>query len=47
MAKLERIRAVRRVIGLAEDLIAAVDEVADESAQMEDKITDAAMLNTA
>jgi hypothetical protein len=47
MARLQRIRAVRRVIDLVEGLIAAFDEVADESAQMEDEIADAAMLNTA
>jgi hypothetical protein len=47
MAKLEHIRAVRRVIGLVEGLIAAFDEVADELAQMEDEGADAAMLNTA
>jgi hypothetical protein len=32
MAKLERIRAVRRVISLVENLIAAFDEVADDDA---------------
>jgi hypothetical protein len=47
MAKIERIRAGRRVIGLVEDLIAAFDEVADELAQMEDEVGDAAMLNAA
>ena len=46
MAKLERIRAVRRVIDLVEGLIAAFDEVADELAQMEDEVADAAMLST-
>jgi hypothetical protein len=45
MAKLERIRAVRRVIGLVEGLIAAFDQVADELAG--DEVADAAMLNTA
>ena len=39
MAKEERIRAVRRVIGL--------DEVADELAAAEDEIADSAMLGTA
>ena len=43
MAKLERIRAVRRVIGLIEGLIAAFDEVADELAEVEDEV---AMLST-
>jgi hypothetical protein len=47
MAKHERIRAARRVIGLVEGLIAAFDEVAHELAQMEDEVADAAMLNTA
>jgi hypothetical protein len=42
MAKLERIRAVRRVIGLVEGLIAAFDEVADELAQVEDEVADTA-----
>ena len=42
MAKLEHIRAVRRVIGLVEGLIAAFDEVADELAQMEDEVADTA-----
>jgi hypothetical protein len=46
MAKLERIRAVRRVIGLVEGLIAAFDEVADELAQAEE-VADAAMLSAA
>jgi hypothetical protein len=46
MAKLERIRAVRRVIDLVEGLIAAFDEVGDELAQMEDEVADAAMLST-
>ena len=47
MPKLERIRAVRHVISLVENLIAAFDEVADELAQMEDEVADAAMLHTA
>src|SRR6516164_5567331 len=47
MANHERIRAVRRVIGLVEGLIAAFDEVADELAQTEDEVADAAMLSTA
>ena len=38
----ERIRAVRRVIGLVEGLIAAFDEVADELAQVEDEVADTA-----
>ena len=42
MAKPEHIRAVRRVIGLVEGLIAAFDEVADELAQMEDEVADTA-----
>jgi hypothetical protein len=46
MPKPERIRAVRRVIGLVEALIAAFDEVADELAEAEDEIADAAMVNT-
>jgi hypothetical protein len=46
MAKLERIRAVRSVIDLVEGLIAAFDEVADELAQMEDEVADAAVLST-
>jgi hypothetical protein len=47
VAKEERIRAVRRVIGLVEALIAAFDEVADELATAEDEIADAAILTTA
>jgi hypothetical protein len=47
MAKRERIRAVRRVIGLVEGLIDALDEVADELAAIEDEIADAAFLGTA
>jgi hypothetical protein len=47
VAKPERIRAVRRVIGLVEGLIAAFDEVADELAAVEDEVADAAMLSTA
>jgi hypothetical protein len=43
----ERIRAVRRVIGLVEGLIDALDEVADELAAIEDEIADAAFLGTA
>ena len=43
----ERIRAVRRVIGLVEGLIDAFDEVADELAAIEDEIADAAFLGTA
>jgi hypothetical protein len=46
MARLQRIRAVRRVIDLVEGLIAVFDEVADELAQMEDEVADAAMLST-
>ena len=46
MARLKRIRAVGRVIDLVEGLIAAFDEVADELAQMEDEVADAAMLST-
>jgi hypothetical protein len=46
VAQHERIRAVRRVIGLVEGLIAAFDEVADELTQMEDEVADAAMLST-
>jgi hypothetical protein len=46
MGRLERIRAVRRVVSLLEGLIAAFDEVADELAQMEDEVADAAMLST-
>ena len=42
MGKLERIRAVRRVISLVEGLIAAFDELADELAQMEDEVADKA-----
>jgi hypothetical protein len=47
MAKRERIRAVRRVIGLVEALIDAFGEVADELAAIEDEIADAAFLGTA
>ena len=47
MAKRERIRAVRRVIGLVEGLIHALDEVADELTAIEDEIADAAFLGTA
>jgi hypothetical protein len=39
----KRIRAVRRVISLVEGLIAAFDEVADELAQMQDEVADAAL----
>ena len=46
MAKLERIRAVRRVIGLVEGLIAALNEITDELAEAEDEVADAAMLST-
>ena len=46
MPKPERIRAVRRVIGLVEGLIGAFDEVADELAEAEDEVADAAMLST-
>ena len=46
MAKLEHIRAVRRVIGPIEGLIAAFDEAADELAEAEDEVADAAMVNT-
>jgi hypothetical protein len=46
MSKPERIRAVRRVIGLVEGLIAAFDEVADELAEVEDEVA-AAMLSAA
>jgi hypothetical protein len=41
----ERMRAVRRVIGLVEALIATLDEVADELAEAEDEVADAAMIN--
>jgi hypothetical protein len=44
MAKRERIRAVRRVIGLVEGLIDTFAEVADELAAIEDEIADAAFL---
>jgi hypothetical protein len=47
MAKHERIRAVRRAIGLVEGLIAAFDEVADELAELDDEVADAAKLSTA
>ena len=43
MAKDERIRAVRRVIGLVEGLITAFDGVADELAAAQDEVADAAM----
>jgi hypothetical protein len=46
VAKDERIRAVRRVIGLMEGLITAFDEVADELAEAQDEVADAAMLST-
>jgi hypothetical protein len=46
MPKPQRIRAVRRFIGLVEALIAAFDEVADELAEAEDEVADAAMLST-
>jgi hypothetical protein len=46
MAKREHIRAVRRVIGPIEGLIAAFDEAADELAEAEDEVADAAMVNT-
>jgi hypothetical protein len=45
MARLKRIRAVRRVIDLVEGLIAAFDEVADELAEVQDEVADAAMLS--
>jgi hypothetical protein len=47
MSKLERIRAVRRVIGLVEGLTVAFDQVADELAEAQDEVADAAMLNAA
>ena len=47
MAKDERIFAVRRVIDPIEALIAAFDEVADELAEAEDEVADAAMLSAA
>jgi hypothetical protein len=47
MSKLERIRAVRRIIDLVEGLIAAFDEVAGELAEAEDEVADAAALSTA
>ena len=46
MAQHECIRAGRRVIGLVEALIATFDEVADELAEAEDEVADAAMLST-
>jgi hypothetical protein len=46
MANHERIRAVRRVIGLVEGLIAALNEITDELAEAEDEVADAAMVNT-
>jgi hypothetical protein len=46
MAKRERIRAARRVIGLVEGLIDTFAEVADELAAIEDEIADAAFLGT-
>jgi hypothetical protein len=46
MANHERIRAVRRVIGLVEGVIAALNEVADELAGADDEVADAAMLST-
>jgi hypothetical protein len=46
MPKPERIRAVRRVIGVVESLIAAFDEVDDELAEAEDEVADDAMLST-
>ena len=46
MAKSERIRAVRRIICLMEGLITAFDDVADELAEAQDEVADAAMLST-
>jgi hypothetical protein len=43
--KEERIRAFRRIIGLVEGLIAAFNEFADELAEAEDEVADAAMLS--
>ena len=45
MARLQPIRAVRRVISLVEGLVRAFDEVADELAEVEDEVADAAMLS--
>ena len=47
MANRQRIRAVRRVLDLAESLIAAFAEIADELAAIEKEITDEAYLGTA
>jgi hypothetical protein len=46
IAKPERIRAVRPVIGPVEALIATFNEVADELAEAEAELADAAMLTT-
>ena len=47
MAKRQRIRAVRRVTGLVENLITAFAEVGDELAAIDDEIADEAYLGTA
>ena len=47
MANRERIRAVRRVTDLAESLIAAWAEVADELTAIQEEFADAAYLGTA
>ena len=47
MANRERIRAVRRVTDLAESLIAAWAEVADELTAIQDEIGDETFLSTA
>ena len=47
MANRERIRAVRRVTDLAESLIAAWGEVADELTAIQEEFADEAYLGTA
>jgi hypothetical protein len=47
MAKPERIRAVRRAIGLIEGLLVGLAEVGDELSAVQDETADAARLDTA
>ena len=47
MAKPERIRAVRRAIGLVEGLLVALAEAGDDLSAVQDETADAAWLDTA
>ena len=46
MAKPERIRAVRRAIGLVEGLLVGLAEVGDDLSAVQDETADAARLDT-